>query len=237
MGSRGESEEKPVHKVTVPSFEIMKTEITVEMYRACVEAGKCGEPGTSESCNWHKSNRENHPINCVSWYNVNNFAKWVDARLPTEAEWEYAARGGGRNVKYPWGNTEPDYGSRCSYADIRGCNEEDLYGEDNTTSPVCNTPKGNSLDGLCDMAGNVSEIVQDEYHYNYKGAPNDGSAWCSVSDCMININDNPNTTHVVRGSCYYTNSSEQVTYRGRQILPDDSNGILTGGRLARSTIP
>ena len=64
-------------------------------------------------------------------------------------------------------------------------------------SPVCNTPNGNSLDGLCDMIGNVFEFVLDEYHYNYDGSPNDGSAWCRVSsDCTTNERDTRTTNDI-----------------------------------------
>ena len=222
MGSNKNDYEKPIHKVTVPSFEIMKTEITVEMYRMCVEAGKCEEPKTGKYCNWNKSNRENHPVNCVTWHNVNDFAKWVGARLPSEAEWEYAARGGDRDVKlkYPWGNNDPD----CSYADFN-YNNSSCNGDG--TSSVCNTPKGNSLDGLCDMAGNVWEWVQDSWHDNYNGAPNDGSAWTTNTS---------SSSRVFRGGVW--NSSEyglRVANRGR--VEPAAKGYNSGGRLSRSMIP
>ena len=175
MGSNdGDSydNEKPVHRVTVRTFEMTKTQVTVEQYKACVDAGACTAPDTGGSCNWGQSDRGKHPINCVDWHQAQAYAKWAGGRLPTEAEWEYAARSGGRDWKYPWGNEN----ATCERAVMddgsgNGC------GRGNTTWPVCSKPKGNTTHGLCDMAGNVWEWVQDWYHDSYKGAPTDGSAW------------------------------------------------------------
>ncbi|OQC43029.1 MAG: Serine/threonine-protein kinase pkn1 [Deltaproteobacteria bacterium ADurb.Bin058] len=175
MGSNdGDSydNEKPVHRVTVRTFEMTKTQVTVEQYKACVDAGACTAPDTGGSCNWGQSDRGKHPINCVDWHQAQAYAKWAGGRLPSEAEWEYAARSGGRDWKYPWGNEN----ATCERAVMddgsgNGC------GRGNTTWPVCSKPKGNTTHGLCDMAGNVWEWVQDWYHDSYKGAPTDGSAW------------------------------------------------------------
>jgi len=173
MGSEdGDSDEMPVHIVMVPTFEMGKTQVTVDQYRACVDAGACTAPSTSEWCNWGQSDRGKHPINCVDWHQAQAYAKWAGGRLPSEAEWEYAARSGGRDWKYPWGNEN----ATCERAVMddgsgNGC------GRGNTTWPVCSKPKGNTTHGLCDMAGNVWEWVQDWYHDSYKGAPTDGSAW------------------------------------------------------------
>jgi len=171
MGSNdGYPNEKPVHRVTVPTFEMTKTQVTVEQYKACVDAGVCTAPNSGGSCNWGQSDRGKHPINCVDWHQAQAYAKWAGGRLPTEAEWEYAARSGGRDWKYPWGNEN----ATCERAVISeggdGCGRD-------STWPVCSKPKGNTTQGLCDMAGNVWEWVQDWYHDSYNGAPTDGSAW------------------------------------------------------------
>ena len=110
MGSNdGESNEKPVHPVTVSGFQMTKSEVTVAQYRACVKAKACTEPSTKNNngdCNWDYPDRSDHPVNCVEWSQGKAFAAWVGGRLPTEAEREYAARGtDGR--KYPWGDQSP----------------------------------------------------------------------------------------------------------------------------------
>jgi formylglycine-generating enzyme required for sulfatase activity len=171
MGSSpGDSDEKPAHRVTVASFQMGKSEVTVGQYRRCVQAGSCTAPDTGGNCNWGKSVREDHPVNCVDWDQARAFATWAGARLPSEAEWEYAARSGGRSQTYPWGDEAPT----CSRAVMddggTGCGRK-------STWPVCSKAAGNTAQGLCDMAGNVWEWVQDWYHDTYAGAPTDGSAW------------------------------------------------------------
>ena len=94
--------QKPVHAVAVASFRLDKTEVTVEAYGECVRAGRCGEPeaylderGNYRSfCNWrHPQGRLAHPVNCVDFQQAAKFCAWAGKRLPTEEEWEYAARG------------------------------------------------------------------------------------------------------------------------------------------------
>ena len=165
-----EGDEKPVHTVTVPTFWMSKSEVTVGQYKACVNAGVCSAPDTGEHCNWGNSGREGHPVNCVDWHQARAFARWAGGRLPTEAEWEYAARSGGKVRKYPWVG-EP---ATCSHAVMddggNGC------GQGRTTWPVCSKPSGNTEQGLCDMAGNVWEWVEDVYTDSYSSAPTDGTA-------------------------------------------------------------
>jgi len=177
MGSdTGSSDEQPIHQVTVPDFEMTMTEVTVMQYAACVDAGACTAADTGSYCNWEVAGREDHPINCVDWYQAVDFCNWAGGRLPSEAEWEYAARSEGQDIIYPWG----DETATCDYAvmhdDVNngGCRQ-------NRTWSVCSKPAGNTDQGLCDMAGNVDEWVQDWYHNSYTGAPADGSAWESPS--------------------------------------------------------
>ncbi|HBB67837.1 MAG TPA: hypothetical protein DCZ93_11180 [Elusimicrobia bacterium] len=162
-GEKGFEDTMPVHEVAIKTFDMSKTDVTVEQYAECVIKGECTEPVTGDYCNWGKAGRQLHPVNCVDWSQAEQYAKFKGARLPSEAEWEYAATSGGRNQKYPWGNDEPT--SELAVFNL------------NSTMPVCSKPKGNTAQGLCDMSGNVWQWVQDKYQDSYKGAPVDGSAF------------------------------------------------------------
>jgi formylglycine-generating enzyme required for sulfatase activity len=172
MGSRDSpyDDERPVHLVTVPPFEILRTEVTVAQYGECVTAGACTEPGTGDSANWSDPGYEDHPVNYVSWHQAVEFCIWAGGRLPSEAEWEYAARSGGQERTYPWGDAPPTCSDAVMNEGGDGCGT-------GRTMSVCSKQTGNTAQGLCDMAGNTWEWVQDWYHESYTGAPNDGSAW------------------------------------------------------------
>ena len=170
-GEKGFENAKPIHEVDIKTFEMSKTVVTVEQYAECVAKGSCTEPDTGDYCNWGKTGRRFHPVNCVDWLHARQYARFKGARLPSEAEWEYAATSGGKNQAYPWGNDEPT----CRKAVMSG-NGGDGCGK-NSTWPVCAKPAGNTAQGLCDMAGNVWQWVQDKYQDSYKGAPVDGSAF------------------------------------------------------------
>jgi formylglycine-generating enzyme required for sulfatase activity len=176
-------------RVTVPTFQLAKTLVTMRQYKSCVAAGACER---MRPCNIPDSFLgDDHPVVCVDWEQAQAFAKWVGGRLPSSAEWEYAARSGGKDRDYPWGNESAD----CDKAVIEmepdlshsrgGCGRR-------STWPVCSKPKGNTLHGLCDMAGNAKEWVQDgsaswpnpdkpnesaRLPPDYSKAPTDGSAW------------------------------------------------------------
>ena len=185
MGS-GADDEAPVHDVAIKPFQMAKTLATVEQYKACVDAGACTPPVTGGYCNWGVAGRENHPINCVDWGQAQAFSSWAGGRIPSEAEWEYAARSAGKDWKYPWGNDT----ATCETAVISGCTG-------GGTAPVCSKPLGNTQQGLCDMAGNVWEWVQDWYHDSYNGAPTDGGVWESPAG----------SARVVRGGSWYLDAS------------------------------
>ena len=148
--------EKPYHEVQLSAYYIDKTEVTQGAYKKCVDAGMCGVPG----CDWYPSGTPNRPVVCVDWNDAIAYCTWAGKRLPTEAEWEKAARGtDGR--KYPWGNQT----ATCEYAVMydggTGCGT-------GSTWDVCGkSPAGDSPYGLCDMAGNVWEWVSDWYGSDY----------------------------------------------------------------------
>jgi iron(II)-dependent oxidoreductase len=197
MGSRlGLAIELPEHMVTVSDFQIGQTEVTVSEYAACVDALACSLPSSVEqnpTCNWGAEGRENHPLNCVDWNQAHEFALWIDARLPTEAEWEYAATSQGQDYQFPWGNEAAtcDRAIMKNAQGISGCGEA-------TTGPVCSKPNGHSEQGVCDMSGNVFEWVEDDYHQNYFFAPEDGSAW---------VDDPRGRMRMYRGGAFQFNST------------------------------
>ena len=149
--------EKPGRLINLAAFSIDRSEVTTKAYKSCVEAGGCSEPQSGMLLNWNNPARDDHPINGVTWSQAKAYCKWAGKRLPSEAEWEKAARGTDRRL-YPWGDQKPD----CSRAVISegrnnaGCGSR-------TTSPVCSKPEGHSPYGLCDMGGNVSEWVEDTW--------------------------------------------------------------------------
>lgn len=158
-----DSDESPYHEVTLSGYYIDKTEVTVDDYADCVTAGACTAPSTAKAnyCNWEVSGKGNHPVNCVNWSQAGEYCTWAGKRLPTEAEWEKAARGtDGR--KYPWGNED----ATCEYAVMYDGTD---YGcGTNSTWDVCSkSPAGDSPYGLCDMSGNVWEWVSDWYDFGY----------------------------------------------------------------------
>ena len=217
MGSTKSSDEQPPHSVRVSTFQLGRTEVTVAQYRRCVDAGTCSKPETTTYCNWGKGGRDDHPVNCVSWDDARAFATFAGGRLPTEAEWEYAARSGGRDQAYPWG----DGTATCERAVVS--DGGDGCGRDRTW-PVCSLPDGNSTHGVCDLAGNVWEWVEDDYHGSYGGAPSDGSAWT----------DRPRgSRRVCRGGSWYNDAGLARAASRLYWTPDDRSYTL-GFRLARS---
>jgi len=158
LGStEGDEDERPVVDARVDPFEIDIVEVSVDAYRACVSAGKCQSPDTGNYCNWDKSGKDRHPVNCVDAVQAEAYCAFVGKRLPSEDEWDYAARGNdGR--KYPWKEGAP--------ADQLCWNGEgnDLgKGNRQGTCPVGQFATGASPFGALDMAGNVWEWTSSAY--------------------------------------------------------------------------
>jgi iron(II)-dependent oxidoreductase len=201
---------KPIHQVAIKTFDMSKTLVTVEQYAECVIKGGCMEPGTGEYCNWGVAGRQRHPINCVDWNQANQYAKFKGARLPSEAEYEYAATSGGKNQKYPWGNDDATSDKAVMSGD--------------STMPVCSKPAGNTSQGLCDMVGNVWELVEDVYQSSYVGAPTDGSAF-----------EGAGSLRVVRGGSFFSSFAGYLRADRRSgVDPGNRDGDI-GFRLARSS--
>jgi formylglycine-generating enzyme required for sulfatase activity len=160
-------EERPAHEVKVGSFELDKFEVTVADYRVCVKHGACPEPAKASQCNFPLDDRLDHPMNCVTLEEAEAFCRWVDKRLPTEVEFEYAAGGGGRKRLFPWGDKLPENkelnacGTECRHsAELSSRALRHIIEVDDgfpTTAPVGSFEAGETLDGVQDLAGNVWE--------------------------------------------------------------------------------
>lgn len=199
----------PTKKVNIRTFKISKTHVTVEQYAECVADNECSEPGKWGKCNWAVPGRRNHPINCVTWLQAMEYAKFKRARLPSEAEWEYAARSGGWNL-YPWGDTTPNG------------TEKFLPLGTYLSSPVCAKPFGNTAHGLCDMAGNVFQWVADAFHDTYDDLPSDGTAYSG-----------PGRGHVMRGGSFYTSNNPWEYTETNYTRGVGYNGSKIGFRIAK----
>ena len=192
MGSNGsDPSERPAHKVALRSpFAIGKYEVTVGQWAQCVKASVC--PSVPSAANA----AENLPMRDVSWDEAQLYLKWLSTvsrrpyRLPTEAEWEYAARGG-TSTRYWWGDQMKGGNASC-----QGCGEPwKADGPPPVGSFVANPF------GLADMNGSVWEWVQDCWHSSYKGAPLDGSAWADAN-CQ---------SRVIRGGSWRENGSYMLS--------------------------
>ena len=152
----------------VAAFEMSKTEVTFAQWDACVADEGCGGYKPDDE----KWGRDNRPVINVSWDDAQSYVKWLSKktslnyRLPTEAEWEYAARAGTK-TSYFWGNAIGNNKANCD-----GCGSQ---WDNKQTAPVNSFP-ANSW-GLVDMHGNAWEWVQDCYYSNYQSAPLDSVAW------------------------------------------------------------
>jgi sulfatase modifying factor 1 len=140
--------------VSARPFCLDQVEVTAAGYAACVAAGACAaaELSCSRAATYGDPQRATHPINCVSWEEADGYCRFARKRLPTEAEWEWAARGGARARAFPWGSAPPD---RRACWDGKG-NALGKGGR-KEACPVGTHPDGDSPDGISDLAGNVRE--------------------------------------------------------------------------------
>ncbi len=162
-------DQSPAHVVMLDAFYMDINEVTVAKYKVCVDAGACTAPPSGSKLNsyiWGVSGMEQNPVNGVTWKQADAYCKWTDAKghLPTEAQWEKAARGGLECKSYPWGGP-PD----CDHAVWAWSPSAGAGCDGSSTMPVGSKPKGKNGYGLQDMAGNVWEWVSDWYDPSYYG--------------------------------------------------------------------
>lgn len=194
----GDADEKPVRQIYLDAFWIDKHEVTAAQYRECVRKGGCKRPEeTGTGCTYDEQSKGDHPINCVNWFEADAYCRWAGKALPTEAQWEKAARGTDART-YPWGNDTPT----CRHAIIRennatGCGRSETW-------PVGSKPDGASPYGALDMVGNVWEWTADWYESDYytkapsRNPPGPktgveriarGSSWSYTFDSAMRVTD------------------------------------------------
>ena len=172
MGSNDDPSERPIRRVTVKSFAMGKYPVTVREWNACAAA---------KACNFTAGGKDDVPVTNVSWSDAKQYVTWLAERtgkayrLPSEAEWEYAARGGTQS-RYWWGDQIQSGNAGC----------KDCGGDGAAEQPVkVGSLKPNPF-GLYDMGGSVDQWVEDCWHRNYQGAPADGAVWPG-GDCASHV--------------------------------------------------
>jgi formylglycine-generating enzyme required for sulfatase activity len=206
----GEPEERPVHEVQVSSFYLDRTEVTVGAYAVCVRAGRCSAPDPANSMNWNVSGRRNHPVDAVSWEDARTYCEWVGKRLPTEGEWEYAARGSGGRT-YPWGDDAPS-DERLRWGGGGG----------NGTRPVQSYPHGATPESVHDLSGNVWEWVADWYGAYPSTRQSDPQGPTSGQE------------RVVRGGSWFEDDPSQLRAATRDAIVPSAHYYHVGFRCARA---
>jgi len=218
MGSEsGFDNEKPTHLISLDAFWIDQTEVTVRMYALCEEAGMCKEPGSKESSthdNYYGNPEfEDYPVINVDWNMAKTYCEWAGRRLPTEAEWEKAARGED-SLLYPWGDDEPNNSLLNYNRDVGDMTAVGSY------------PDGASPYGALDMAGNAWEWVTDWYSRTYYASSPDSNPPGSASG----------QTRVLRGGAWLSNVT-LVRSSNRNDEPPDSACLSCSFRCAMNATP
>jgi eukaryotic-like serine/threonine-protein kinase len=210
----GDSDEHPQQKVTLDAFWIDKTEVTNAMYTACVKAGACQPPQEARSFTrdsyYGNSEYDDYPVIFVNWYQAKTYCQWAGAELPTEVQWEKAARGTDARI-YPWGNASP----------VKNlANFNNNVGD---TTAVGSQAAGASPFGALDMAGNVWEWVNDWYDPGY---------W--VKSPSSNPPGPPSgNARVFRGGSWDTNENYLRSANRDGDVPEDTNNQI-GFRCSHS---
>lgn len=215
MGSEaGELNERPIHEIYLDAYWMDQTEVTNRMYVLCMDAGACEDPGSGKRASAEAY--PDHPAVDLTWEMANTYCEWADARLPTEAEWEKAARGGLIGKKYPWGDEIPT----CESGAANGAQRRECGWA--TTQVGSFSPNGY---GLFDMAGNAWEWVADWYSDTYY----------SSSPSTNPLGPSSGTYRVLRGGSWEYQYNDVRSSIRFVYYPVDYSRLFEGIRCARGT--
>ncbi len=244
MGN-GKGDASPAHKVTIGPYCIDRTEVSVAAYKECVAANKCeprektGATDPAERdrndphCNF-SSTKLNHPINCVDWADANSYCTWAGKRLPSEPEWELAARGGDER-ELPWGGDAPS-GKLLNACDLeckqtfgKGGEWSTLFPMTDsfaTTAPVAHFTGDASPAGVLNMAGNVREWTNDWFDLY-------GGSVKTIEDPKPTEKPVDNPRKVARGGSFMSFSEEHISVSSRWPMPETTRSASIGFRCAK----
>ncbi len=245
----GDGDDGPVHEVEIGPYCIDKTEVSAEAFKICVDAGQCEAQSSiswvgaeardrerfDASCNLGQAERGKHPMNCVDWTQADKYCQFAGKRLPTEPEWELAARGTENRV-FPWGKDLPSgsivnaCGAECKDKFGKGPFAGMMYQEKDEwpdTAPVDAFDNGQSPYGLLNMAGNVMEWTADWY-VGYEGSTS------LEKDPPSPPKPADDPRRAVRGGSFLSHASDEVaTFRRRQFS-EDMRHVTIGFRCAKN---
>jgi formylglycine-generating enzyme required for sulfatase activity len=188
--------------VCVDAFAIDRTEVTVAAWRACVAAKRCKAPPEriwNGLCAYHRAKHDDHPMDCVTWAQAQQFCVDAGGRLPTEAEFELAGHGPAESL-YPWGDDEPT----CERAALVARKGEAAPpcldpSREELALPVCSRPTGNGPGGVCDLAGNASEWASDWFAPVEKNGDSARAERNPRGPCPGKTKCRGHVSHVVKG--------------------------------------
>ena len=213
------NDERPRHQVTVRGFSLEVTEVTEADYKKCVDAGKCKVPAPPPGNFplFDPVKRARHPVTNVNWESAQAYCAWAGKRLPTEAEWELAARGTDGRL-YPWGNDAPD----CSRANFGAPGGACTGG----TATVASYARNIGPYGHYDLAGNVWEWVNDVYDAGYY-------ATSPANDPEGPTSTNVDATHAKRGAGWVDPVERLRTSQRLTHIPPHTGDPYIGIRCAK----
>ena len=225
-------DEKPIRQIWVDAYDIDRYEISVAAYGACVDAGACGVPvGQDPRCTWGSRDEAGDlPISCVTHAQANQYCRAVGRRLPTEAEWEKAARGGCErrpepecelgidDVELPWGGPE----LTCRQVRSRLCGDWETGPQ-----PVWwRSPDGDSIYGVSNLSGNVREWIADAYDEGYYAWSRERNPWHRRSSGTV----------VVRGAGFDSGGRDLIRVPSRAVADPQNARPQVGFRCARADV-